>query len=182
MKKALFVLILILVQCTTTVRVNTDPQGLDIYYFGQRMGKTPLEMEMNDGVFESRIFEIKKDRKVLRIVPVATEVKIPALIGGICFLFPFLWVVGPKSYQHYTIDEAFDKTTLREDSALVMVHLPKGMEMIVGTRVLKSEDSAYISGQRENVKLCDSEKCNDLGSHDFKNGQGYFYQLDTNRL
>lgn len=180
MRKILILaLCLSLSQCTTTVKINTDPEGLDIYYQNMRLGKSPVEAVMPDGVFESYYLEIKKDRKFLRTVRLATEVKALALVGGICFLVPFIWVVGPRSYQQYTIDEAFDKKALKSESALVVSHLPAGVEMIVGTKVLMKDEYAYLDGKEYQVKICDQDKCTDLGKHRFENDHGYFYQLES---
>ncbi|MGJ4747121.1 hypothetical protein ACQV5M_12230 [Leptospira sp. SA-E8] len=180
MRKILLIcLSLYLLQCTTTVKIITDPPGLDVYNQSQRLGKTPVEVVMPDGIFENYYLEFKKDRKYLRNVRMATEIKTGALVGAICFLFPVLWVVGPRPYQEYTIDNAFDQKAMKKDSALVVSNLPQGVEMVVGTKSFGKNSSAYIEANEYKVKLCDHLKCNDIGKHRFEKDSGYLYQLDS---
>ncbi|MBM9575804.1 hypothetical protein JWG45_01430 [Leptospira sp. 201903070] len=173
-----------IVHCSpsTMVKINTEPSGLDVYYQGMKVGKSPVDVEMSNLVFERHVVEFRKDKKVLRTLPVITEIKAINLIGGICLWVPFIWIAGPKSYQNFTIDEALSGFSTKSDSALVVSHLPQGITMIVGAQVLKSEDYAYLDGKEQEIKLCDSESCKSMGSHRFENEKSYFYQLNANQL
>ncbi|PJZ52291.1 hypothetical protein [Leptospira adleri] len=173
-----------IVHCSpsTMVKINTEPSGLDVYYQGMKIGKSPVDVEMSNLVFEKHIVEIRKDKKILRTLPVVTEIKAVNLIGGICLWVPFIWIAGPKSYQNYTIDEALSDFTTKDDSALVVSHLPQGVTMMVGSQVLRSEDYAYLDGKEHEIKLCDSESCKSIGSHRFEKEKSYFYQLNANQL
>ncbi len=185
MKKYISILsIAVIMQCSpsTMVKINTEPAGLDVYYQGMKIGKSPVDVEMSNLVFEKHIVEIKKDKKILRTLPVVTEIKTTNLIGGICFGVPFIWISGPKSYQNYTIDEALSSFSTKDDSALIVSHLPQGVNLMVGSHILKSEDYAYVEGKDQEIKLCDSESCKNIGSHKFENQKSYFYQLNVSQL
>ncbi|MDV6236757.1 hypothetical protein CH379_014105 [Leptospira ellisii] len=186
MKKYLSILAVIaIVHCapSTMVKINTEPSGLDVYYQGMKVGKSPVDVEMSNLIFEKHIVEIRKDKKILRTVPVATEIKSTNVVGGICLGVPFIWVSGPKSYQNITIDDAVtSEFSVKSDAALVVSHLPKGVTMTVGARVLGSEDYAYVEGKDQEIKLCDSESCKSFGIHKFETQKSYFYQINANQL
>ncbi|TGK29473.1 hypothetical protein EHQ12_17345 [Leptospira gomenensis] len=186
MKNYLSILAVIaIVHCapSTMVKVNTEPAGLEVYYQGMKVGKAPVDVEMSNIIFEKHVLEIRKDKKILRTVPVITEVKSINIIGGICFLVPFIWVSGPKSYQNITIDDAItSEFSSKKEAALVVSHLPQGVTMTIGARVLGSEDYAYVEAKDQEIKLCDSESCKSLGIHNFETEKSYFYQVNANQL
>src|SRR5690606_2421890 len=104
--------------CSTTVHVKTDPQGVDAYYRGHSLGKTPVTFEASDALWEAHFVTFKKDRRTLRTVQLRKEFKTGAIVGGFCLWPVWGWSYGPAG-QH-NIDLRDDVDRLKQSQAPVV--------------------------------------------------------------
>jgi len=101
---SLFVIIIFFTQCSTTVRITSDPAGAQVYINEKSVGKTPIEISKSDFVFTS--YRIRLTLEGYRTIysELDKEFKPCACAGGLLLIFPFLWVSGPKEVQHFVLE------------------------------------------------------------------------------
>lgn len=103
MKKILAVMTILSVLvsgCASTTLLNTAPQGAKVYLDGRLLGVTPIRHTDTAVSGSTKTVRIKKEGfKDETAIIRKEEVKIGPIIGGIFFLFPFIWTLGyPDSY------------------------------------------------------------------------------------
>ena len=94
MKLILVIIIYLnLLTCSTSVNINTEPSGYDIYVEGQNIGKSPSAYSFSDNIFKDNIIEFKKNGKTIRKYALDREIKVPSFIGCFMCLIPCIWIV-----------------------------------------------------------------------------------------
>jgi hypothetical protein len=93
--RSLLVLVLFVVGCSSTTVIDTVPNGAKLYMNGMYKGITPYtysdtkilgsttQLKFEKEGFEPLVAVLKRDEKA----------DVGAIIGGIFFLFPFLWTM-----------------------------------------------------------------------------------------
>jgi len=111
-KKLIFLLLgVLLINCSTTVRITSDPEGAHVLINEKSIGKTPLEVSRSDFAFETHRIKLKLEGYRTIHSELEKEFKPGSCAGGVFVLIPFLWVYGPKQVQHYVLEKADSKTS-----------------------------------------------------------------------
>ena len=107
MKRQLIALIVLfsflLASCATMVRIETNVPGATVKINNQKVGKTPLQKSLSDFAFQEYDVTIEKEGYEILNTQLAKEAKVGPIVGGIFFIFPFLWCYGPSPYQYFDL-------------------------------------------------------------------------------
>lgn len=113
LSRSLLALMLFVVGCTSTTVIDTVPNGAKLYMNGMYMGVTPYthtdskivgsstQLKFEKEGFEPLVTVLKKDEKA----------DVGAIIGGIFFLFPFLWTMEYDPMHTYELKLGGNSTT-----------------------------------------------------------------------
>ncbi len=97
--------------CASTTVIQSTPGEAKLYLNGEPVGNTPYTVRDSKIVGSSTTVQLKKDG----YEPLTTsfskdeEVNVGAIIGGIFFLFPFLWTMKYKPVHTYELTPTQDK-------------------------------------------------------------------------
>ncbi len=107
---------MITVNCSMTkvIRIDSQPNGTDVYYKGAAIGKTPATLEMGTSIFADSTLIFKQGDQTVATEKITREVSIPMLIfnltlGWFTLGISWFWVAPPKEYQHFLIGSVSSK-------------------------------------------------------------------------
>lgn len=114
MKKTVSILLIfsilnaVAVNCSTMVKITSEPPDAELTYKGRMVGKTPLEMEMSDSLFEETKITLKKEGYQTRDTFIERRVSTGMLIFNVLFgiftlMISWLYVAPPKEYQNFVL-------------------------------------------------------------------------------
>lgn len=119
MKKTVATLLLVTLssilttQCSMTkvVKIDSQPNGTDVYYRGGMVGKTPTTFEMGTSIFADSTVIFKQGNQTIATEKIIRELSIPMLIfnltlGWFTLGISWFWVAPPKEYQHFFVGNA----------------------------------------------------------------------------
>jgi hypothetical protein len=91
--------------CASTTIINSSPNGAKLYMDGEAVGTTPYVYTDTKIVGSATPFRIVMDgyQDFNGVLKRNEEVNVGAIIGGIFFLFPFLWTMDYKSTHNYEL-------------------------------------------------------------------------------
>ncbi len=97
--------------CSSTTLISSDPSGAQVYLNGEKVGKTPYSHTDTKIVGSCTSLRLEKEgyETFNAVFCRNEEADVGAIIGGVLFLFPFLWTMGYKpgrSYELVPIDGA----------------------------------------------------------------------------
>ena len=107
MRKAVVVLLLLgglLSGCvmSTTVTIDSDPRGAEVYVDNRKIGQTPVTTRMSNGIWEDPSIRLEKEGYSAVYGSLNKDIKPVNLVVGLVLWWPsLLWVYGPESYQHF---------------------------------------------------------------------------------
>ncbi len=97
--------VIFLSSCSSTTVIQSIPSGAKLYLNGEPLGYTPVEYTDSKIVGSSNLVKLEKEgfQPLVTSFSKDEEVHIGALIGGIFFLFPFLWLMKYKPTHTYEL-------------------------------------------------------------------------------
>ncbi len=101
-------LVVALAACASTTTLHSSPEGAKVYLNGEYAGTTPYSM--TDTKIVGSTTHVRLERE--GYAPLETdivrneELDVGALIGGIFFLVPFLWIEEYKPTHTYELQPA----------------------------------------------------------------------------
>jgi hypothetical protein len=102
MKKliALILIFFFLFGCASATLINSNPPGAKLYLDGQLKGQTPYTHTDRSAAGTRRMVILKQEGyKDFNGEIKRQELSVPALIGGIFLLIPFIWILEyPPQY------------------------------------------------------------------------------------
>lgn len=101
----LLVAIVLLSSCSTLVRIETSVPDATVKIDGQVVGKTPLEVNLSDAIWEEYDVVIEKDGYVVLRSRLNKEFKVGTFIGGLIIWPLLLWTYGPEPYQNFELNK-----------------------------------------------------------------------------
>ena len=92
--------------CSSSTVIDSIPSGGKLYLDGSYAGKTPYTHSDTKVVGSSTAIEIKKKgcRDFRAILTKDERVQIGPIIGGMCLVFPFIWVMGYNPQHNYELE------------------------------------------------------------------------------
>ena len=91
--------------CASTTIINSSPNGAKLYVDGEPVGTTPYTYTDTKIVGSATPIRIVKEgyEDFNGVLKRNEEANVGAIIGGIFFLFPFLWTMDYKSTHTYEL-------------------------------------------------------------------------------
>lgn len=91
---------------STTVTLDSAPQGAEVRLDNQVVGTTPTTVRLSNAVWEDPVLNIRADGYRDMYGSLQKEVKAGNLIVGLLLFWPsLLWCFGPQEYQYYDLIE-----------------------------------------------------------------------------
>lgn len=94
---------ILLTSCASSTLINSEPGGAKIYLNDEPVGVTPYKHRDNKIVGTSTDVRLEKEgyETLETYFTKDEEVDVGAIIGGVFFLFPFLWTMKYKPSRTY---------------------------------------------------------------------------------
>lgn len=106
MKRFIALLVLVaLTGCSTLVTIRTDPEDARIYINNDPKGKAPFMDKLPNGIFTRYVYRIEADGHKPLYGELQKEFKWGAFIAGWFFVFPWVWVAGPRPIYYFELQE-----------------------------------------------------------------------------
>ncbi|MGM0667471.1 MAG: PEGA domain-containing protein [Bacteroidota bacterium] len=92
--------------CASTTIIQSDPPGAKLYLNGEPVGETPYTHTDTRIIGSTNTVMLTKEgyEDFMASFSRDEEVDIGAVIGGIFFLFPFLWTMKYKPFHTYELE------------------------------------------------------------------------------
>jgi hypothetical protein len=99
-----------LTSCTSTTVIHSKPGGAKIYLNDEYAGTTPYTHSDTKIVGSTTTVKLEKEgyETLTSFISRNEEVDVGAIIGGIFFLFPFLWTMKYKPSRTYELKQSVD--------------------------------------------------------------------------
>jgi hypothetical protein len=103
-----FAIALLASSCTSATMIQSTPPGAKVYLDGQPVGTTPYRMADTKIVGTCTMVDLELEgyEPIYTQICRNEEVDAGAIVGGIFFLFPFLWTMKYYPTHHYEFREA----------------------------------------------------------------------------
>ena len=96
---------ILLSSCASTTVIQSDPSGATVYLNEERVGTTPYSHRDTKITGTTTVLRLEKEGYSAFNTQIRKneEVHVGAVIGGIFFLFPFLWAMEYKPTRTYEL-------------------------------------------------------------------------------
>lgn len=94
-----------IMSCTSTTMINTVPQGAKVYMNDEIKGTTPYKHVDSAISLTSTELTLKKEgyEDFYTTLTKNEQVDVGAVIGGVFFVFPFIWTMGYNPSHTYEL-------------------------------------------------------------------------------
>jgi hypothetical protein len=94
---------LILLNCSTTSKIITNPNGVEVFIEGKSQGISPVTVKLSDFIGEKHVVFFKKDEVILKRVELDRKVNwLTIVLSPLGLGIPLLWLSG--SNEEYFFD------------------------------------------------------------------------------
>ena len=96
---------ILLTSCASSTMIISEPPGAKVYLDGESVGKTPIRMSDTKIVGSCTEVVLKKEgyEDFYTSICRDEQADVGAIIGGVLFLFPFLWTMKYKPVHRYEL-------------------------------------------------------------------------------
>jgi hypothetical protein len=118
MKKliTLSMVFLFLLGCASTTLIKSNPSGAKLQVDGQRVGETPYFYTDKAAAGTVKTVTLKKEGyKDFNGSIKREKLSVPALIGGIFLIVPFVWIMEYSSQYNFEMEKLQKKQTQQVD-------------------------------------------------------------------
>jgi hypothetical protein len=93
--------------CSSTTMINSSPQGAQVYLNGEYKGQTPYKLTDTKTTGAVTEVVLKHDEYATFSAPLvkSEQVNVGAVVGGLFFLFPFIWTMGYSPTHTYILQK-----------------------------------------------------------------------------
>lgn len=129
----LLAVVVLFASCSSSTLIQSEPNGAKVYMNGEYKGTTPYSYTDTKIVGSSTQLRVEKEGyETLNTILTRNEsADVGAIIGGIFFLFPFLWTMKYNPVHIYEL-KPLNSAYLNEADQGVMVTDLQGNEYISG--------------------------------------------------
>jgi hypothetical protein len=93
-----------LLTCSTTSKISTNPNGIEVIVEGQNKGVTPVSLELSNFIGEKHMVTFKKEDVILKKVELDRKVKwLTILLSPLGLGIPLLWLSGSNDEYHFDL-------------------------------------------------------------------------------
>jgi len=98
------VLSLVLVGCSSSVEISSDPPGADVDINGESYGTTPVDISLSD--FDFNVYHLALTKLGYRdkTITLQGEIKVGPFVGGFVFWPFWLWCYGPQDTYVFKLE------------------------------------------------------------------------------
>jgi hypothetical protein len=102
----LFVILMsaVLIGCSSSVEIASDPSGADVDINGQSYGETPVDISLSDFDFNVYHLTLTKLGYQDKTITLQNEIKVGPFVGGFIFWPFWLWCYGPQDNYRFKLD------------------------------------------------------------------------------
>lgn len=120
---------ILLASCSSTTMIQSNPIGAKVYVDGEQVGSTPYRHRDSKIVGSTTVVKLEKEgyETLNTSFSKDEEADIGAIIGGVFFLFPFLWTMKYKSAHNYELNPS--SNVVQKMSNNSQVQLNNGAEL-----------------------------------------------------
>lgn len=110
--------LIFLSSCASTTLIRSEPRGATLFINGEKVGTTPYQHTDTKIVGSTNHVVLKKEgyEDFVTVFSRDEEADVGAIIGGIFFLFPFLWTMKYKPEHSYEMTPLFDSPAIEADT------------------------------------------------------------------
>ncbi|WP_160070055.1 PEGA domain-containing protein [Sphingobacterium bovisgrunnientis] len=96
---------LLFASCASTTLINTTPAGAKVYLDGEAVGTTPYSHKDTKIVGTTTTIKLEKEgfEPFTTTFSRSEQADVGAIVGGVFFLFPFLWTMKYKPSRTYEL-------------------------------------------------------------------------------
>ncbi len=97
--------VVLFASCSSTTLIQSEPSGAKLYMNGEYMGVTPFSYSDTKIVGSSTEIRLEKEgyEPLYTMMSRDETADVGAIIGGVFFLFPFLWTMKYKPTHNYEL-------------------------------------------------------------------------------
>lgn len=101
----LMAVVVLFASCSSSTLIQSEPSGAKLYMNGEYMGVTPFSYSDTKIVGSSTEIRLEKEgyEPLYTMMSRDETVDVGAIIGGVFFLFPFLWTMKYKPTHNYEL-------------------------------------------------------------------------------
>lgn len=101
----LMAVVVLFASCSSTTLIQSEPSGAKLYMNGEYMGVTPFSYSDTKIVGSSTEIRLEKEgyEPLYTMMSRDETADVGAIIGGVFFLFPFLWTMKYKPTHNYEL-------------------------------------------------------------------------------
>jgi hypothetical protein len=99
------ILIFLFSSCSSTTMIQSNPSKAKIYLDGAYIGETPYLYEDTKIVGSSMVIKLEKEgyKPLVSTITRDEQVDVGAIVGGMFFVFPFLWTMKYEPFHNYEL-------------------------------------------------------------------------------
>ena len=108
---------LLFVSCASTTLINTNPAGAKVYLDGEAVGTTPYTHKDTKIVGTTTTLKLEKEgfEPFTTTFSRSEQADVGAIVGGVFFLFPFLWTMKYKPSRTYEMIPLKENIQVKEN-------------------------------------------------------------------
>jgi len=103
--------------CASTTLINTTPAGAKVYLDGEAVGTTPYTHKDTKIVGTTTTLKLEKEgyEPFTTTFSRSEQADVGAIVGGVFFLFPFLWTMKYKPSRTYELIPNKENVQVKEN-------------------------------------------------------------------
>jgi hypothetical protein len=108
---------LLFASCASTTLINTTPAGAKVYLDGEAVGTTPYTHKDTKIVGTTTTLKLEKEgfEPFTTTFSRSEQADVGAIVGGVFFLFPFLWTMKYKPSRTYELIPVKENVQTKEN-------------------------------------------------------------------
>ena len=152
---------ILLVSCSSTTLIQSNPSRAKVYLDGQLVGETPYEHTDSKIVGSSMSVEIEKEgfKPLITTINKDEEADIGAIVGGLFFVVPYLWILKYKPVHNYDLVPAnVDNTYSTEIQQNYIPSTSKATKLRELKKLLDDKILTQEEFEKEKVKVLNEKE------------------------
>lgn len=118
----LMAVVVLFASCSSSTLIQSEPSGAKLYMNGEYMGVTPFSYSDTKIVGSSTEIRLEKEgyEPLYTMMSRDETADVGAIIGGVFFLFPFLWTMKYKPTHNYELIPLSSAALMNSEQSALM--------------------------------------------------------------